>query len=82
MRMPDKTAHPLRGRFIIYFVCVKCTRSKRGVGALLVLYGPVRSPLIVESISYSQHQIIGIFELAQLVAHMQEQMTCDIGLES
>ena len=36
----------------------------------------------MESISKPQHQIVGVFKLAQLVSYVQKQMTCDVSLES
>ena len=42
----------------------------------------VCSPFIMESIPYPQHQIIRVFELAQLVSYMQKQMARDVSLES
>ena len=36
----------------------------------------------MESIAKTQHQIIGIFKLAQLVSYMQKQMARDVSFES
>lgn len=36
----------------------------------------------MESIAKAQHQIIGIFKLAQLVSYMQKQMARDVSFES
>ncbi len=36
---------------------------------------------IVEPVADSQHQVVGVFELAQLVSHVQEQVAGDGGLQ-
>lgn len=36
----------------------------------------------MKSISKPQHQIVGVFKLAQLIPYMQKQMACNVSLES
>ena len=32
---------------------------------------------IVDPVTYPSHQVVGVFEFAQLVSHVQEQVACD-----
>ena len=42
----------------------------------------ILSSFVMKSISKPQHQVIRIFKFAQLISHMQKQMSGDLGFES